>query len=74
MFISLILEQIDRVENNVESIHANLDKSNRLLRGIESFPGAVVNSLTKDKTGREPTEVKDRTVIFTQCTVLFVKI
>lgn len=56
-------EQIDRIERDVESIHANLDTSNRLLRGIESIPGALANKFTKGPTGTTlPPGPIDRTV------------
>jgi len=58
-------EQIDRIERDVENIHSNLDKADRLLRGIESFGGAIVNSMTKDKTkGAKPDwQPTDRTIV-----------
>lgn len=60
--LTLQAEQIDRIENNVESIHGNIEKSNRLLRGIESVPGSIANSFTKDIPNKGPAEFKDRTV------------
>jgi hypothetical protein len=57
----LFLEQIDRIENNVEKIHSELDKSNKLLRGIESLPGAISNAMSKDSKGYTA-EYKDRTL------------
>jgi len=58
-------EQIDRIERDVENIHGNLDKADRLLRGIESFGGAIVNSMTKDKTkgARPDWQPTDRTIV-----------
>jgi hypothetical protein len=39
-------EQIDRIERDVENIHANLDKGDRLMRGIESFGGYLKNKFS----------------------------
>jgi hypothetical protein len=61
--LTLQAEQLDRIENNVEQIHSNLDRSNRILRGIESFGGAISNSVTKDTTSNfVPGQFKDRTL------------
>jgi len=38
-------EQLDRIERNVDNIHANLDKSDRLLRGMESIPAYFGNKV-----------------------------
>jgi len=40
---------IDNIEFAVENIHANMDKTGRLLRGIESLPAYIGNSLAKRK-------------------------
>eukprot|EP01114_Cavostelium_apophysatum_P015389 TRINITY_DN4178_c0_g1_i1.p1 TRINITY_DN4178_c0_g1~~TRINITY_DN4178_c0_g1_i1.p1 ORF type:complete len:482 (+),score=140.25 TRINITY_DN4178_c0_g1_i1:93-1538(+) len=50
--LTLQAEQLDRVETNIEGIHANLDKADRLLRGIESVGGAFANKFSKDVDGR----------------------
>ncbi|KYQ96754.1 GRAM domain-containing protein [Tieghemostelium lacteum] len=47
-------EMIDNMERNIENIHSNLDKSERLLKGIESVGGAISNALSKDKTKGGP--------------------
>jgi len=60
--LTLQAEQIDRIENNVSLIHTNLDKGGRLLRGIESLPGSIANSLSKEKNGYIPAAHKDHTL------------
>lgn len=57
-------EQLDRIEYNMDNINANLDKSERHLRGIHSIGGALKNHYTEDKTkNNTPVFVKqDRTV------------
>eukprot|EP01132_Coremiostelium_polycephalum_P007898 gene7898-9717_t len=47
--LSYQAEIIDNIERNVEHIHGNLDKSDRLLKGIESFGGAISNAFSKEK-------------------------
>lgn len=59
--LTIQAEQIDRIENNVEKIHSELDKSNKLLRGIESLPGAISNAMSKD-TKSFNAEYKDRSL------------
>eukprot|EP01133_Synstelium_polycarpum_P013382 gene13382-15741_t len=48
--MSMQAEMIDNIERNVEHIHSNLDKSERLLKGIESFGGAMAMSMSKEKS------------------------
>jgi len=43
---------LDRIEHDVENLHANLDKADRQLRGLESFGGGLKNVMTRDKTKR----------------------
>lgn len=52
---------IDLIERDVEHIHNNLDKADRLVRGIESFGGSVQNAFSSQKKGKEMSYV-DRTV------------
>jgi len=56
-------EQIDRVESMVENIHENMNKTDKLLRGIESLPAYIGNSIFRKK---EPSPrvvgSKDRTI------------
>eukprot|EP01087_Luapelamoeba_hula_P010866 TRINITY_DN2898_c0_g1_i1.p1 TRINITY_DN2898_c0_g1~~TRINITY_DN2898_c0_g1_i1.p1 ORF type:complete len:409 (+),score=67.66 TRINITY_DN2898_c0_g1_i1:471-1697(+) len=47
-------QQIDRIENKIESIHNNLDKGERLVRGIESLGGHILNGMTSQKLGKRP--------------------
>lgn len=50
------------IERDVENIHNNLDKANRLVRGIESVGGSLANTFSSEKhTGRD-VHFKDRTV------------
>eukprot|EP01100_Stratorugosa_tubuloviscum_P006112 TRINITY_DN2650_c3_g1_i1.p1 TRINITY_DN2650_c3_g1~~TRINITY_DN2650_c3_g1_i1.p1 ORF type:complete len:498 (+),score=222.53 TRINITY_DN2650_c3_g1_i1:130-1623(+) len=42
-------EMIDRIEVNVEKIHANLDRGDRYMRGIETVGGAFKNIVSKQK-------------------------
>lgn len=44
--LELQAEQIDRIESDVENIHTNLDKGDRLLRGVESFGGYLKNKFS----------------------------
>ncbi|EGC37839.1 hypothetical protein DICPUDRAFT_149475, partial [Dictyostelium purpureum] len=61
--LSYQAEVIDNIERNVENIHANLDRSDRLLKGIESFGGAISNSFNKEKPSNRPEfEPIDRTL------------
>jgi len=46
--LSLQAEIIDNMENNLDNIHSNLDRSDKLLKGIESWGGAISNSFDKD--------------------------
>ncbi|GAM24446.1 hypothetical protein SAMD00019534_076210, partial [Acytostelium subglobosum LB1] len=56
-------EMIDQIEYNVENIHGNLDKSERLLKGIESFGGAISNAMSKEKVpDRQPYQSVDRSL------------
>jgi GRAM domain len=43
-------EVIDRIEHDVQNIHANLDKGDRVLRGLETFGGGMKNVFTRDNT------------------------
>jgi hypothetical protein len=60
----LSAEQIDRIEYNLANIDANLKKTDRHLRGIESVTSAIKNAWTKDETkGNNPVFTPiDRTV------------
>eukprot|EP01122_Echinamoeba_exundans_P017571 TRINITY_DN938_c0_g1_i3.p1 TRINITY_DN938_c0_g1~~TRINITY_DN938_c0_g1_i3.p1 ORF type:complete len:339 (+),score=72.26 TRINITY_DN938_c0_g1_i3:601-1617(+) len=56
-------EQIDRIEGNVERIHARLNETNTLLRGIESLPAYIGNKFKKDKKQPPPVvDPPDRTI------------
>jgi hypothetical protein len=52
-------ETLDRIESNLNNIHYNLDKSDKLLRGIESLPAYIGNSLKKKKRPPPPAPVKN---------------
>jgi len=54
-------ETIDRIENDVESIHHNLEQSDKLLKGIESVPYSIRNAFSKDQPSFERKFV-DRTL------------
>jgi hypothetical protein len=56
-------ETIDRIEANVESIHANLEKADKLIRGMESLP-AYIGQKFRKKGAKPPPVVDppDRTV------------
>ncbi|MDP2435658.1 MAG: Qb-SNARE protein [archaeon] len=43
-------EQMDRMHHTVKNLHANLDKSERILRGLSSFGGGLKNLMTRDRT------------------------
>lgn len=43
-------ETLDRMEHTTANIHANLDKSQRVVRGLSSFGGGLRNLLSRDKT------------------------
>jgi len=45
-------EQIDRIETGVESIHGGLDKTHKILKGIESLPSYIGNALAKKDKGK----------------------
>jgi len=55
-------ESIDRIENHVENIHANLDTSDRLLRGIESLPAYIGNALRSKQKPKPPPTATDRSI------------
>jgi len=48
-------EQIDRIERGVENIHSNLDKGDRMIRGIEGLGGHFLNQVTTQKKREMPT-------------------
>ncbi|EGG17374.1 GRAM domain-containing protein [Cavenderia fasciculata] len=48
--LSYQAELIDNIERNVENIHGNLDRSDRLLKGMESWGGMISNAMGKDET------------------------
>jgi hypothetical protein len=52
-------ETLDRIESNLNNIHYNLDKSDKLLRGIESLPAYIGNALKKKKRPPPPAPVKN---------------
>uniref|UniRef100_A0A6B2L835 t-SNARE coiled-coil homology domain-containing protein n=1 Tax=Arcella intermedia TaxID=1963864 RepID=A0A6B2L835_9EUKA len=57
-------EQIDRIENSVENIHSNMDKAERLLRGIESLPAYIGNSMrAKKEVVKKPNTPVDRKLV-----------
>jgi len=61
--LSYQAEVIDIIERDVENIHNNLDKANRLVRGMESIGGSISNAFTNEKkTGRDVNFV-DRTLV-----------
>lgn len=60
--LSYQAEVIDLIERDVENIHANLDKANRLVRGIESVGGSVANAFSSDKNYKDMQYV-DRTLV-----------
>lgn len=43
-------EVIDGINYEVEKIHWNLDKGDRILRGLETFGGGLKNTFTRDNT------------------------
>jgi hypothetical protein len=53
---------IDNIENTLENIHGQMDKAERLLRGIDSLPAYIGNSLNKKKDKVRPKITEDRTV------------
>lgn len=55
-------EQLDRIENTVEMMHAKLDKTDRLLRGIESLPAYIGQAMKKAKPRRVKWIQADRSV------------
>eukprot|EP00026_Physarum_polycephalum_P001563 Phypoly_transcript_01565.p1 GENE.Phypoly_transcript_01565~~Phypoly_transcript_01565.p1 ORF type:complete len:546 (-),score=84.07 Phypoly_transcript_01565:1662-3230(-) len=61
--LSYQAEVIDLIERDVENIHNNLDKANRLVRGIESVGGTIANAFSSEKkTGRD-VQFVDRTLV-----------
>jgi hypothetical protein len=60
--LSLQAEKLDSIENTIEGIHAKMDKSDRLLRGIESLPAYIGQSLKKQKERRVKLIKEDRSV------------
>lgn len=56
-------EKLDNIENTIEGIHAKIDKSERLLRGIESLPAYIGQSLRKQKERRVKLIKEDRSVL-----------
>eukprot|EP01113_Clastostelium_recurvatum_P035821 TRINITY_DN5030_c0_g1_i3.p1 TRINITY_DN5030_c0_g1~~TRINITY_DN5030_c0_g1_i3.p1 ORF type:complete len:526 (-),score=113.14 TRINITY_DN5030_c0_g1_i3:54-1580(-) len=63
--LSYQAEVIDLIERDVERVHANLDKSDRLLRGIESVGGGLKNALSSEKKGKDMQYI-DRTLVVTK--------
>lgn len=61
--LSYQAEVIDLIERDVENIHNNLDKANRLVRGIESVGGSVANAFSGDKHSGRDVHFKDRTLV-----------
>jgi hypothetical protein len=45
--------QLDRIEHNAENIHHNLDRGERMIRGLESVGGGLKNTFTRDKTKKQ---------------------
>ncbi|MDP2436597.1 MAG: GRAM domain-containing protein, partial [archaeon] len=43
-------EVIDMISNTVENIHVNMDRGDRILRGLETFGGGLKNTFTRDQT------------------------
>jgi len=60
--IFFCVEKIDSIENSLEGINAKLDKGDRLLRGIESLPAYIGQSLKKQKPRRLKLIAADRSV------------
>ncbi|KAL6062727.1 hypothetical protein QOT17_011171 [Balamuthia mandrillaris] len=60
--LSIQAEQIDRIENDIEKVHGNLDKGERLMRGIESLGGYVLNNVTNPVSSAKGTNFTDRTL------------
>lgn len=56
-------EVIDRIEYNIESIHANQDMADRYLKGIHSVGGAIANAMDSKKPMGPNYEYKDRTLV-----------
>lgn len=54
-----LTETLDRIESNLNNIHYNLDKSDRLLRGIESLPAYIGNAMKKKKRPPPPAPVRN---------------
>jgi hypothetical protein len=63
--LSTQAETIDRIELGIDNIHASLDKTHKLMRGIESIPSYIGNSLSKrkDQDNKRNTTVLDRTIV-----------
>jgi archaellum component FlaC len=53
---------IDNIENTIEDISAKLDKTERLMRGIESLPAYIGNSLSKKKDTTPVKISQDRSI------------
>lgn len=56
-------EQLDRIENTIEGIHGKLDRADELLRGIESLPAYIGQSLRKSKPRRVKRIEADRKIV-----------
>lgn len=65
-----MIEQLDRIENNIDDINADLDTSKRLLRGIESIGGATYNYFTNGVTPHKSKHI-DRTLNYRRDTPEF---
>eukprot|EP01102_Stenamoeba_stenopodia_P011307 TRINITY_DN345_c1_g3_i2.p1 TRINITY_DN345_c1_g3~~TRINITY_DN345_c1_g3_i2.p1 ORF type:complete len:531 (+),score=125.41 TRINITY_DN345_c1_g3_i2:236-1828(+) len=53
---------IDRIENDIEQINANLDRGDRYIRGLETFGGALKNAFTNAKVKAAHQIDEDRTL------------
>jgi len=64
--LSYQAEVIDLIERDVENIHNNMDKANRLVRGIESVGGSIANALSNEKKSGRDVNFADRTLVSTR--------
>lgn len=58
---SFIIEQIDRIDGYLDSIHSKLDRSEKLMRDIESLPAYIGSTFSK-RSKRRIMSPQDRNV------------
>jgi hypothetical protein len=59
--LSTQAEQIDRIDNTLDSIHSKLDRSEKLMRDIESLPAYIGSTFSK-KSKRKIMAPQDRNI------------